>query len=77
MTPRELLVHITAITRPFDKGANFAALSDAERRLMQQKIIGATAAPEGLAAELERTRASLRIVRSSIKSILFLNEIAY
>jgi len=56
MDARELLAHLTAITWAFDEGLNLAALSDAERHLMRQKIIGATVSLEGLAAELERSK---------------------
>jgi len=56
MDARELIAHLTAITQAFDEGLNLDALSGSDRRLVQQKRIGATASLQALAAELERTR---------------------
>ena len=58
MNTTELLAHLTAIARAFDEGLNLATLPDAERRLVQQKLIGADAALDGLVAEMALHRES-------------------
>lgn len=56
ITWHELILHLTEITRAYDENMTFEAITEAERRFVEQKIIGATAALEGLAVELERAQ---------------------
>ncbi len=54
MSKEDLFLHLTEITRAFDEGVDFNALTKTERHILAQKIIGATASLEGLTAELEQ-----------------------
>lgn len=54
MSKEDLFLHLAAITKAFDEGADLDALADTERRILGQKIIGAFAALNGLAVELEQ-----------------------
>jgi len=54
MSKEDLILHLTEITRAYDEGVDFNALTKTERHILAQRIIGATAALEGLAVELEQ-----------------------